>query len=67
MLLTLGNLRGIRESGTIFTAPTYVYLLAIYGLLAYGFFRFATGTLPEYAPPPEWVRRDTGPRHSGCS
>ena len=53
VLLTLGNLRGIRESGTIFTAPTYVYLVAIYGLLAYGLFRFATGTLPEYQPPPD--------------
>src|SRR5436309_1891996 len=27
VLLTLGNLRGIRESGTIFSTPTYVYLL----------------------------------------
>src|SRR5205814_8556951 len=53
VLLTLGNLRGIRESGTIFTAPTYVYLVAIYGLLGYGLYRFATGTPPEYLPPPE--------------
>jgi amino acid transporter len=60
VLLTLGNLRGIRESGTIFTAPTYVYLLAIYGLLAYGLFRFATGTLPEYQPPPDWVQAEQG-------
>ncbi len=60
VLLTLGNLRGIRESGTIFTAPTYVYLLAIYGLLAYGLFRFATGTLPEYQPPSEWLQAEHG-------
>jgi amino acid transporter len=60
VLLTLGNLRGIRESGTIFTAPTYVYLVAIYGLLAYGLFRFATGTLPDYQPPPEWVQAEHG-------
>jgi amino acid transporter len=60
VLLTLGNLRGIRESGTIFTAPTYVYLVAIYGLLAYGLFRFATGTLPAYQPPPEWLQADNG-------
>src|SRR5262245_38602613 len=49
-LLAVGNLRGIRESGTIFSAPTYVYLVAIYGLLAYGLYRFATGTLPVYEP-----------------
>src|SRR5438477_2236953 len=60
VLLTLGNLRGIRESGTIFSAPTYVYLIAIYGLLAYGLYRFATGTLPEYQPPPEWVQAEHG-------
>jgi Amino acid permease len=58
LLLTLGNLRGIRESGTIFSAPTYIYLVAIYGLLAYGLFRFATGTLPAYQPPPEWVQAE---------
>src|SRR5438552_17068143 len=45
VLLKLGNLRGIRESGTIFTAPTYVYLVAIYGLLAYGLLRLAAGPL----------------------
>src|SRR5947209_7573845 len=39
-LLCIGNLRGIRESGAIFTAPTYVYLVAIFGLLGYGFFRY---------------------------
>ncbi|HEY3058262.1 MAG TPA: APC family permease [Chloroflexota bacterium] len=60
VLLTLGNLRGIRESGTIFTAPTYVYLLAIYGLLAYGLYRFVTGTLPEYQPPTEWLQAEHG-------
>ena len=37
LLICLGNLRGIRESGAIFTAPTYVYLVAIFGLLGYGF------------------------------
>jgi amino acid transporter len=60
LLLMVGNLRGIRESGTIFSAPTYVYLVAIYGLLAYGLFRFATGTLPEYTPPAEWSQSETG-------
>jgi amino acid transporter len=60
VLLTLGNLRGIRESGAIFTAPTYVYLVAIYGLLAYGLFRFVTGTLPDYQPPQEWLQAEHG-------
>src|SRR5438105_571791 len=47
-------------TGTIVSAPTYVYLLAIYGLLAYGLFRFATGTLPSYQPPAEWVQAERG-------
>ena len=50
--LCLGNLRGIRESANVFAIPTYVYLVAIYGLLAFGLWRFATGTLPSYVPPP---------------
>jgi len=54
VLLALGNLRGIRESATIFAAPTYVYLIAIFGLLAYGLFRWATGSLPTYTAPDEW-------------
>ncbi|MFN8638611.1 MAG: APC family permease [Dehalococcoidia bacterium] len=49
-IICLGNLRGIRESGTIFAAPAYLYLLAVFGLLAYGLFRTATGTLPVYVP-----------------
>jgi amino acid transporter len=54
VILGIGNLRGIRESATIFALPTYVYLVAIFGLLVYGLLRFATGTLPPYAAPPEW-------------
>src|SRR3989442_10870715 len=53
-VLAIGNLRGIRESATIFAIPTCVYLVAIFGLLAYGLFRAATGTLPEYTAPQEW-------------
>ena len=53
-LICLGNLRGIRESATIFATPTYVYLVAIFGLLAYGLFRAATGTLPAYSAPASW-------------
>jgi amino acid transporter len=54
-MLWLGNLRGIRESATLFAVPTYVYLAAIYALLAFGIFRVVSGTLPEYTPPPSWV------------
>ena len=53
-LITLGNLRGIRQSGAIFAAPAYLYLAAMLGLLAYGMYRLATDTLPDYVAPPDW-------------
>ncbi len=29
--ITLANLRGIKESGTIFAIPTYVYIVTVVG------------------------------------
>ena len=51
-LLTIGNLRGIREAGIIFAAPTYVYIVAMYGLIAFAFYRYAIGDPPQAAAPP---------------
>ena len=61
-LLMLGNLRGVRESGTIFMAPTYLYIVLILGMVGIGLARLATGTLPEYTPPAEWLTSDGGPQ-----
>jgi amino acid transporter len=47
VILTFGNLRGVRESGRIFALPTYFFLLMMGVLLAASFFRMLTGTLPE--------------------
>src|SRR5437899_4559983 len=44
-LLTLGNLRGIRESGQIFAIPTYFFVVSIFLLIAIGLYHYATGTL----------------------
>jgi amino acid transporter len=60
-LLALVNLRGIRESGLVFSLPTYAYLVAIFGLLAFGFFRFATGTMPDYSAPADWLSGQAEP------
>ena len=57
--LTLGNLRGVRESGTIFMAPTYLYIVAVLGLIAFGLIGLAAGIIPPYTPPPEWVAEET--------
>jgi amino acid transporter len=54
-ILWIGNLRGIRESANVFAIPTYVYLVAIYVLLAIGIGQALTGSLPAYQPPPEWL------------
>jgi amino acid transporter len=59
VLLTLGNLRGVRESGTIFMAPTYIYLAAILGMIGFGLVGVATGFVPPYTPPPQWVAEET--------
>ncbi|MBI4213098.1 MAG: APC family permease [Chloroflexi bacterium] len=55
VVMTVLNLRGIRESGSIFAAPVYVYVLSILGLLGFGLLRLFMGTLPEYSAPPEWL------------
>jgi amino acid transporter len=53
------NLRGIRESGFVFSIPTYVYLVAMFGVLAIGMFRFATNTMPTYTAPASWMPQAT--------
>jgi amino acid transporter len=45
LILMLGNLRGIRESGRLFAAPTYFFIGSILILLAVGLWRYVTGTL----------------------
>ena len=51
-LLTLGNLRGVREAGLLFAAPTYLYMAGMVGLIGYGAFRVVTGDVPAAAVPP---------------
>jgi amino acid transporter len=44
-LITVANLRGVKESGRIFAAPTYLYIFSLTALIAYGLFRSYTGSL----------------------
>jgi amino acid transporter len=46
-LLATMNLRGVRESGTAFAVPTYLFMAAIIGTSAWGFLRYLFGDLPE--------------------
>lgn len=46
LLLALVNLRGVKESGTAFAVPTYLFMLALGAIAVVGAVRFFTGTLP---------------------
>jgi amino acid transporter len=46
-LLAALNLRGVRESGTFFAVPTYLFMMAILGMCAYGLMRLLAGDLPD--------------------
>jgi len=39
VLITVANLRGVKESGRVFAVPTYIYIASITLLVGYGLFR----------------------------
>jgi amino acid transporter len=43
LLLCAGNLRGLRESGSIFSLPTYLFVAAITSLIVFGLVKGLTG------------------------
>jgi len=43
LVLMLGNLRGIRESGRIFSVPTYFFVVSLLALIAVGAWRALSG------------------------
>src|SRR5690606_5810364 len=55
-ILTMINLRGVRESGTIFAIPTYLFILGVIITVVLGLIRFAglfglTPPVPPELPP----------------
>jgi amino acid transporter len=50
VVLMLGNLRGIRESGSIFAAPTYLFILGIAAMVVTILVKLATGNLHSQPP-----------------
>ena len=54
-LITLGNLRGLRESGRLFALPSYLFIAAFVALIGAGFVRYVTHGPPQVseAPPSE--------------
>ena len=51
LLITIGNLRGLRESGNIFAIPTYLFVGSALLMIGIGMFRILV--LGESAPPPD--------------
>jgi amino acid transporter len=45
LMLMLGNLRGVREAGRLFAAPTYFFIVSVLSMIAVGAWRYLTGTL----------------------
>jgi amino acid transporter len=47
LLVMVINLRGLRESGTLFASPTYIFIGSMLLLIGAGIFRSLTGGLPQ--------------------
>ncbi len=45
VIITLANLRGLKESGTVFAVPTYIYISVLTLLVVYGLYRSFFGDI----------------------
>jgi amino acid transporter len=53
MVIMLVNLRGVKESGTIFAIPTYFFVVMMFITVGLGLIRYVTGGLGMVVAPPE--------------
>jgi amino acid transporter len=53
LLITLANLRGMKESGTLFAFPTYLYILTLAGMVLYGLYQIYFGDIGHIEFEPE--------------
>jgi amino acid transporter len=65
LLITMANLRGVRESGTLFAIPTYGFVLTIFVLLIWGLGRCVLSACPVAAVPEATIV--VGPATAGVS
>ncbi len=59
VILTWGNLRGLKEAGRMFAVPTYFFIAMMGILIGVGLFRFATGGLHPVAANLTFVSEQT--------
>ena len=53
VLITLMNMRGVKESGRVFAVPTYIYMLTLAALILYGLSRVYFGEIDRVPFDPE--------------
>ena len=58
--IAMANLRGVKESGTLFSIPTYGFILSIVVLLTIGFGRWIFGQPLVHSPSPDQVHYAVG-------
>lgn len=51
LLITVANLRGVKESGFLFAIPTYAFVLSVAVVVGVGLFKWATGGLSPLPTP----------------
>lgn len=51
LFITLANLRGVRESGALFSYPTYFFIALFSLMILYGIFQAVSGSLPTVSLP----------------
>jgi amino acid transporter len=59
-LIALANLRGVRESGALFAAPTYAFLISFLFMIGYGLFSYYTYGGAAPIPGPEEIKTAEG-------
>ncbi len=58
--IALANLRGVRESGALFAAPTYAFLISFLFMIGYGLFSYYTYGGAAPIPGPEEIKTAEG-------
>lgn len=56
VLIALANLRGVRESGSLFAAPTYIFLVSFLFMIGYGLIYYLMHGGVVAAPPEESIK-----------
>jgi len=63
LILTYGNLRGVKEAGKSFALPTYLFVLAMYGVFAVGIVKMIGHHLPVLSTSASGLFQQTGQNH----